>query len=244
MRIADSFQRNGALTAAELRTFLKGTPYTCFADWMLSSPLDEYSKMDNFQSTRGNKRFTQFDLDGNGSIQLPELRRAVSQWLIWEAKQAGGAQSVAGSSQGHKYADSTTGSSDTGGRRLRARVPLRRSFEVPLRAQRLKFDCLEEVPAETTGAPLSERHHIPCVLPIRVCCVLADHSCNPSCNPSHNPSRTSPNSRCVLGARLFPTRPWTLCSGQQLGGPEPIPGPRELPNRGGRWLGAKADCVG
>jgi len=85
MRTADSFQRNGSLSASELETFLKGSPYACFAAWMLTDPSE--GMRDNF-SRGGAKRlpFNEFDRDGSGAIQLPELRRAVAVWLAYEAE--------------------------------------------------------------------------------------------------------------------------------------------------------------
>lgn len=66
MGIADSLSTNGELSCLELTSFLRGTKYEDFAEWL----------------TDGMARFTRFDVDGSGSINLNELENAVAEYQM------------------------------------------------------------------------------------------------------------------------------------------------------------------
>lgn len=71
MQLADRHCTNGQLTLTELQTFLRGTPYELFADWVSKS-----------------SRLLAHDSDRNGVIDAGELHHAVRVFLQESMKQA------------------------------------------------------------------------------------------------------------------------------------------------------------
>lgn len=72
MQLGDRFQRNGRLTITEMRTFLAGTVYQQFAEWLSEGA-----------------NFSRFDADHNGAINLTELKDAVREYMIGTEEDAG-----------------------------------------------------------------------------------------------------------------------------------------------------------
>jgi len=68
MQSADKHHRNSRLSVNEMRTFLRGTEFVMFMNWLSGS-----------KGKRG--RMAQFDRDGDGTIDMEELEAAVGTFL-------------------------------------------------------------------------------------------------------------------------------------------------------------------
>ena len=70
MRVADRFSANQDLSVSEIKTFLKGSPHEDFLEFILG--MDVHGKL----------RFSHYDTDGEGSLDLDELSNAVTDYLL------------------------------------------------------------------------------------------------------------------------------------------------------------------
>ena len=75
MKAADRHARNGSLTVNEMTTYLSGTVYEGFVTWMTFY----YRGASGVR--QGASNMTQFDIDGDGSLDIQELEGAVLQYL-------------------------------------------------------------------------------------------------------------------------------------------------------------------
>jgi len=74
MRIGDRHTANQELSITEMRTYLKGSKHHDFLEWLL--------KIDSGGGKIDTKKFSQYDADSEGSLDIDELTSAVNQYVI------------------------------------------------------------------------------------------------------------------------------------------------------------------